>query len=279
MGLAATRTKQRFGLDPRNTQWSNDTSRFGHKHLEKYGWKPGMGLGMMPNESHTSHIKVHIKDDNVGLGAKIKRKERKDEFDNGECAGLDVFQRILGRLNGKEEEVANELEIQKKERILDSKYGVQFVKGEVLSSTWDPDTKKLKSYSNLKRNRSETESDDANSEDDKSDGSTSSSEDENDETKPRKKAKKDKKKSKKDKKDKKKSKKEKKLKKEKKHKKDKKEKKEKKKAALLESSKTAGNIPDAVSTRLSVRSRWIKQKRAAIMDSKALNEIFMITKD
>ena len=71
-----------------------------------------------------------------------------------------------------------------------------------------------------------------------------------------------------------------------KHKKDKKDKKDKKekkhsekKAQRLESSKTAGNIPAAVTTRLSVRSRWIKQKRAAIMDAKALNEIFMITKD
>uniref|UniRef100_UPI00373FE4AF Glutathione S-transferase class-mu 26 kDa isozyme,Protein PXR1 n=1 Tax=Schistosoma japonicum TaxID=6182 RepID=UPI00373FE4AF len=137
MGLAATRTKQRFGLDPRNTAWSNDTSRFGHQFLEKFGWKPGMGLGLSPMNSNTSHIKVSIKDDNVGLGAKLKRKDKKDEFDNGECAGLDVFQRILGRLNGKESKISEELDTQRKQKIIDGKWGIHFVKGEVLASTWD----------------------------------------------------------------------------------------------------------------------------------------------
>lgn len=275
MGLAATRTKQRFGTDPRNTAWSNDTSRFGHQQLEKFGWKPGMGLGMRPDHSHTSHIRVHIKDDNLGLGARIRRQERKDEFDNGECAGLDVFQRILGRLNGRESEINNELEIQRKEKIINGKWGVHFVKGEVLSSTWDPKTMKLKSYANMEKKRYTTSEDESDSE-------------------PKKKKVKKEKKSKKDKKDKKhsKDKKEKKHsrdKKDKKHSKDSKDKrdkkhgkdkehsKEKKKAAKVESTKTASNVPDAVTTRLSVRSKWIKQKRAATMDSKALNEIFMVT--
>lgn len=279
MGLAAARTKQRFGLDPRNTTWSNDTSRFGHQQLEKFGWKPGMGLGMKPLHSHTSHIKVHIKDDNVGLGAKIKRQDRKDEFDNGECAGLDVFQRILGRLNGKEEEIANELETQRKEHILNGKWGIHFVKGEVLSSTWDPKTKKLKSYSNMEKKRSRSDDEDEDEEENKSSDS---------DIKPKKKkSKKDKKdkKSKKHKKEKKDKieKDEKKHKKDKKHKdkkhKDKKEKKEKKKAAKLESRKTPAHVPHSVTTRLSVRSRWIKQKRAATMDAKALNEIFMVTEN
>lgn len=281
MGLAAARTKQRFGLDPRNTTWSNDTSRFGHQQLEKFGWKPGMGLGMKPLHSHTSHIKVHIKDDNVGLGAKIKRQDRKDEFDNGECAGLDVFQRILGRLNGKEEEIANELETQRKEHILNGKWGIHFVKGEVLSSTWDPKTKKLKSYSNMEKKRSRSDDEDED-EDDKSSDS---------DIKPKKKKSKKEKKDKKDKKSKKHKKEkkdkiekdEKKHKKDKKHKdkkhKDKKEKKEKKKAAKLESRKTPAHVPHSVTTRLSVRSRWIKQKRAATMDAKALNEIFMVTEN
>lgn len=271
MGLAATKTKQRFGLDPRNTAWSNDTARFGHTMLEKFGWKPGMGLGMIPTESHKSHIKVSIKDDNLGLGAKIKRKERKDEFDNGECAGLDVFQRILGRLNGKEPKISDELEKQRVEKVFAGRWGVHFVKGEVLSSTWDPETKKLVSYSN-KRKRSES----------LEEGSDKSSGEDEKEAKRLKKHKSDKKRSKKDKSDKK----------ERKHKKDKKEKKNKKKsskykkhsqpdsckkAVFLESSTTASKIPANVSTRLSVRAKYIRQKRAATMNSKALNEIFMIT--
>ncbi|QLL30218.1 hypothetical protein HG536_0A00350 [Torulaspora globosa] len=274
MGLAATRTKQRFGLDPRNTAWSNDTSRFGHTMLEKFGWKPGMGLGMVPAESHKSHIKVTIKDDTVGLGAKIKRKERKDEFDNGECAGLDVFQRILGRLNGKEKAVTDELEKQRIDKVLNGKWGVHFIKGEVLASTWDPETKKLKSYSNEKSTVSEESASD-------SDGSEEVKE-------VIKKAKRTKgskledkskarcsKESKKQRKEQKKMVKKAKKKEKKKHREENKE--LSRRIAYLESSPTASNIPANVSTRLSIRAKHIRQKRAATMDSKALNEIFMVT--
>ncbi|CAB4256152.1 similar to Saccharomyces cerevisiae YGR280C PXR1 Essential protein involved in rRNA and snoRNA maturation [Maudiozyma barnettii] len=273
MGLAATRVKQRFGRDPRNTNWSNDTSRFGHQQLERFGWKPGMGLGMAPMHSHTSHIKVHVKDDNVGLGAKISRKGRKDEFDNGECAGLDVFQRILGRLNGKEQEIENELDLQRKEKILDGKWGVHFVKADVLASTWDPKTKKIKSYSNKKSNSSDDEEEEEPSKKKKKNKRNRSDDDDNDEeekkhhkkhkhSSDKKKAKKAAKKAKKAEKAAKKA-----------------EKKSAKKALKMKSSKTASNIPTAITTRLSVRSKWIKQKRAAVMDAKALNEIFMITNE
>ncbi|CAI4500379.1 telomerase inhibitor [Saccharomyces cerevisiae] len=267
MGLAATRTKQRFGLDPRNTAWSNDTSRFGHQFLEKFGWKPGMGLGLSPMNSNTSHIKVSIKDDNVGLGAKLKRKDKKDEFDNGECAGLDVFQRILGRLNGKESKISEELDTQRKQKIIDGKWGIHFVKGEVLASTWDPKTHKLRNYSNAKKRK--REGDDSEDEDDDDKEDKDSDKKKHKKHKKHKKDKKDKKEHKKHKKE------EKRLKKEKRAEKTK----ETKKTSKLKSSESASNIPDAVNTRLSVRSKWIKQKRAALMDSKALNEIFMITND
>ena len=286
MGLAAVKTRQKFGLDPRNTAWSNDQSRFGHKHLMRFGWQPGQGLGTQPVQSMKTHIKVSIKDDNLGLGAKLKKNkgDKIDEFDNGECAGLDVFQRILGRLNGKETEVNKELEIQRKDKILNGKWGVHFVKGDTLASTWDPKTKKLLSYSQMEKDSSsDEESDD--DEDEKKKHKI-----EKKEAKKSKKRKRDsesdseskkKKKSKKDKMEKK-SKKDKKNKKEKESKKDKKSKHKKDKkqeirTASIESSTSATSIPESVSTRLSVRSKWIKQKRAAVMDSKALNEIFMVT--
>lgn len=254
MGLAGTKVKQRFGNDPRNTKWSNNTDRFGHQYLQKLGWKPGSGLGLVTH-ALTTHVKVAIKDDTVGLGAKLSKKQKVDEFDSGECAGLDAFQRILGRLNGKEDEINKELETQRKENIINGKWGVQFVKGDTLRSTWDKDSKVL--ISHKKRSREE--------EDDK----------------------KSVKKEKKDKKDKK-EKKEKREKKEKKEKKDKKEKKEKKdkkkskkkekvtKESMLRPNEARSESP-AISTRLSVRSKWIKQKRAATLDAKALNEIFMVT--
>ncbi|KAG0669922.1 telomerase inhibitor [Kluyveromyces marxianus] len=232
MGLAAARTKQRFGLDPRNTAWSNNTSRFGHQYLEKLGWKPGSGLGMM-SDATTTHIKVSIKDDNLGLGAKLKKKDKQDEFDSGECTGLDVFQRLLGRLNGNEETISKELDRQKTENIINGKWGIHFVKGEVLSSTWDAETKQLISYAMVKKRKAD---DSDNSEDEhkkiksSKDKSSKKGKDSNGITRDE----------------------------------------------MLKPRATAASVPDAVTTRLSVRSKWIKQKRAAVMDAKALNEIFMV---
>jgi Pin2-interacting protein X1 len=101
--------------DPNNTKWTNDTQSFGHKIMASQGWQPGDYLGVKdaPHaEFHTaanaSHIRVSIKDDNLGLGAKIG-----SGVGHGECTGLDAFTNLLGRLNGKDEE---ELEREQKSR-------------------------------------------------------------------------------------------------------------------------------------------------------------------
>ncbi|KAM5164994.1 PIN2/TERF1-interacting telomerase inhibitor 1 [Mantella aurantiaca] len=39
--LAEPRRKQKWSLDPRNSAWSNDDSKFGQKMLEKMGWSKG----------------------------------------------------------------------------------------------------------------------------------------------------------------------------------------------------------------------------------------------
>jgi Pin2-interacting protein X1 len=74
--------------------------------MTQQGWQPGNLLGAKdaPHaEFHTaanaSHIRVMLKDDNLGLGAKIG-----SGVGHGECTGLDVFKNILGRLNGKDED-------------------------------------------------------------------------------------------------------------------------------------------------------------------------------
>jgi len=51
-------------------------------------------------EANASHIRVALKDDNLGLGA-----IRGSGQGPGECTGLDAFQGLLGRLNGKTEGV------------------------------------------------------------------------------------------------------------------------------------------------------------------------------
>ncbi|KAI5960476.1 PXR1, partial [Candida theae] len=344
MGLAGTKVKQRFGLDPRNTNWSNDTARFGHQYLSKMGWAPGSGLGLV-KDSLTTHLKIHVKTDNAGLGAKLKKADKDKTLD--ECSGLDAFQRILGRLNGNEEKVNNVLDMKRNDAILNGKWGMRFVKGEVLSSTWDKDSKTLISYKNSQesKKRDFAEVDEGNLEEnlrrkktklesDKSDeDETRRSEQDKDRKRKRKEkldseqkakkktkekqAKKDrsakeersKKKAKKDKVDKgeekeKKDKTKKKDKKEKKEKKEKKARKEKKErrnkpsnqdsdsikvvlrekqdfdtsTSIVDSQSSRDSTPTPIASRLSGRAKYIKQKRASVMDPKALNEIFMISK-
>jgi Pin2-interacting protein X1 len=101
--------------DPNNTRWTSNTQSFGHKIMSSQGWKPGEYLGAKDAahaEFHTaanaSHIRVMIKDDNLGLGAKIG-----SGVGHGECTGLDAFKNLLGRLNGKDED---ELEKEQKSR-------------------------------------------------------------------------------------------------------------------------------------------------------------------
>ncbi|PMD52240.1 uncharacterized protein K444DRAFT_648085 [Hyaloscypha bicolor E] len=115
MGLAAPKKRMKLSHDPNNTKWTNDTESFGLKIMTSQGWQPGDYLGAKNAahaEFHTaanaSHIRVSVKDDNLGLGAKIG-----SGVGHGECTGLDAFTNLLGRLNGKDEE---ELEREQKSR-------------------------------------------------------------------------------------------------------------------------------------------------------------------
>ncbi|KAK3310696.1 uncharacterized protein B0T15DRAFT_45977 [Chaetomium strumarium] len=112
MGLAAAKNKRKLGNDPNNTKWSRNTDSFGQKILRAQGWQPGQYLGAKDashaewhTEANLAHIKVTLKDDNLGLGAKRNHGD--------ECTGLDAFQHLLGRLNGKSDEA---LETERKAR-------------------------------------------------------------------------------------------------------------------------------------------------------------------
>ncbi|EMF10191.1 uncharacterized protein SEPMUDRAFT_135532 [Sphaerulina musiva SO2202] len=135
MGLAGNKKKGKLSTDPNNTAWAKSTTSFGHKMLSKQGWKPGDFLGA-ENASHASHytaanashIKVMLREENLGIGAKIGTQ-------NAETFGLSMFSGLLGRLNGKEEDRAV---MQKKEETLRDvqlklKYGnMNFVSGGML---------------------------------------------------------------------------------------------------------------------------------------------------
>jgi len=105
MGLAGPKKRTKISNDPNNTKWSKKTDSFGHKILTSQGWKPGEYLGAKDanhaehyTSANASHIRVLLKDDNLGLGAKIGNQ-------NADTFGLSQFSGLLGRLNGKSEEV------------------------------------------------------------------------------------------------------------------------------------------------------------------------------
>ncbi|XP_072187844.1 PIN2/TERF1-interacting telomerase inhibitor 1 [Excalfactoria chinensis] len=89
--LAEPRRRQKWSVDPRNTAWSKDESKFGQKMLEKMGWSKGKGLGAQ-EQGNTEHIKVQVKNNMLGLGASIKNE------DNW-IAHQDDFNQLLAELN------------------------------------------------------------------------------------------------------------------------------------------------------------------------------------
>ncbi len=127
------RSRRKISKDPNNTKWSRKTDTFGHRILRSQGWEPGQYLGAedashakFHTAANASHIRVALKDDTLGLGAKRNQGD--------ECTGFDVFKDLLGRLNGKSEEV---IEKQKKVRqdvrmslYMERKFGsIRFVSG------------------------------------------------------------------------------------------------------------------------------------------------------
>ena len=134
--LLINASKRKISKDPNNTKWARKTDSFGQKFMRAQGWEPGQYLGVQDAshaEFHTaanaSHIRVLLKDDNLGIGAKRNQGD--------ECTGLDVFKDLLGRLNGKSETVIQE-ERKARENVkmslyVERKYGpMRFVSGGLL---------------------------------------------------------------------------------------------------------------------------------------------------
>ena len=96
---------RRFKLsnDPNNTAWSRSATKYGQKILRSHGWTPGDLLGAgsatyldLRSAASASHIRIALKDDNLGLGAKPNAT-----YKGTELTGLDGFQDLLRRLNGR----------------------------------------------------------------------------------------------------------------------------------------------------------------------------------
>ncbi|KAK2682899.1 hypothetical protein RAB80_000845 [Fusarium oxysporum f. sp. vasinfectum] len=326
--LAENKTRRKINKDPNNTKWTKDTNTFGQKILRAQGWQPGQFLGAQDaphSELHTaanaSYIRVVLKDDMKGLGFS---KSKEDEV-----TGLDVFQDLLSRLNGKTDDAIEEDQqarlAVKTHHFVEQRYGaMKFVYGgllvgdemkEVEEKKADQQTESnsdedvvMESAPAPKESKKERKSKKRKATDDEDEEESSSretdlkskkrrkeerkdiSDDENVEerSKKRKSKSKDKsrspegsdeekvkdKKSKKDKKDKKKRKKE-------------EQASESTSTSVTQNSTPTASVPGTGATTPSgtstprgsrnfVRSRFIAQKRQAVLDTKALNQIFMV---
>ncbi|KAM5383661.1 hypothetical protein ACJZ2D_001898 [Fusarium nematophilum] len=351
--LAENKIRRKINKDPNNTKWTKDTNTFGQKILRAQGWEPGQYLGAKDaphSELHTaanaSYIRVILKDDMKGLGF---NKSKEDEV-----TGLDVFQDLLSRLNGKSDDAIQEDQqarlAVKTHHFVEQRYGpMRFVYGGLLVGDEMKEKEQESAAKDTKSAGDDDEDDDvvmesaptpkqskkekkskkrkANDDDDDDEEDSSSRDSESKSKKRRKEERKSKEtessadtdeaKAKKEKKSKDKSRKkvtdegsdedttprspedleEDKVK-DKKSKRDKKEKKKRKKEETVsasESSSTAvtqestlaasvpgtrATTPSAASTprgsRNFVRSRFIAQKKQAVLDTKALNQIFMV---
>ncbi|CAK4015326.1 related to pxr1 [Lecanosticta acicola] len=163
MGLSGVKKRSKLSHDPNNTAWSKSTTNFGHKILSKQGWKPGDYLGA-ENATHSehytaanaSHIRVMLREDNLGLGAKIGGG-------NAETFGLSMFSGLLGRLNGKSEVELKEKQDQMRDAELRTwtgrKYGyMNFVSGGLLvGDKMEEKTVTTKSGGSSKKRKAEEE--------------------------------------------------------------------------------------------------------------------------
>ncbi|KAF2454905.1 hypothetical protein BDY21DRAFT_399035 [Lineolata rhizophorae] len=114
MGLSAPKKRTKLSHDPNNTAWARSTTRFGHRILTAQGWTPGSFLGARDarHAAHytagsAAHVRVALRDDNLGLGAERKAAEN---------FGLAAFRDVLGRLNG-ESGVLGEGEVRAKREV------------------------------------------------------------------------------------------------------------------------------------------------------------------
>uniref|UniRef100_A0ACB8G8T4 PIN2/TERF1-interacting telomerase inhibitor 1 n=1 Tax=Sphaerodactylus townsendi TaxID=933632 RepID=A0ACB8G8T4_9SAUR len=135
------RRKQKWSVDPRNSAWSKDESKFGQKMLEKMGWSKGKGLGAQ-EQGNTEHIRVHVKNNNLGLGASVSHE------DNW-IAHQDDFNQLLADLNNRHGQNDAEFEsveqkrtfnLEEKSKISRKRvHYVKFAKGKDLSSRSEDD--------------------------------------------------------------------------------------------------------------------------------------------
>nr|XP_022906529.1 putative leucine-rich repeat-containing protein DDB_G0290503 [Onthophagus taurus] len=145
--LAERKQKQRWSLNPRGKQWSEDSSKFGQKLMERMGWKHGKGLGAN-EDGLTENVKLNYKNDQKGMG--YKETEQWTEHE-------DHFTQLLNTLNGdsndnsKNDEVKVSSLHEKAENVKTRINYHKFTKGKDLSRYSEKDLANIFGRKNLKK--------------------------------------------------------------------------------------------------------------------------------
>lgn len=272
------------GSNPTDTkdesQKTFQESSFGLKLLMKHGYDKKTKsktseeiMDSIINSKEFGHnIKIKVKDDKFGIGYTIggnqinkkinPRTGRVEAVEGNDNFGLDMFQQILFNMNNKESskdkkkrkkiEAQNaQLDAVRTERIK-GKYGMDFVKGEVLKSELAAILKKEKELKEKKDKKKDKKDEKEKKEKKDKKRKRDDSDDIESTKKKQKKDKKDKKEKKKDK---------------------------KHKVKIIEHDMNIEDFKpvDFKGTRYAARSKFIKSKRSAISDPSALKEIFMMS--
>ncbi|CAG9863004.1 unnamed protein product [Phyllotreta striolata] len=157
--LAEPRRKQKWSLNPRGKEWSQDTNKFGQKLLEKMGWKHGKGLGAKEN-GITEHVKVSYKNDSAGMGF----KESNDQWTEHESN----FSALLQSLTCEEIDISTKKFSSLEEKSQASRARVhyhKFTRGKDLSRASEKDLASIFGKKSLKKptqNETETNKDNIN---------------------------------------------------------------------------------------------------------------------
>nr|XP_033328537.1 G patch domain-containing protein 4-like [Megalopta genalis]XP_033328708.1 G patch domain-containing protein 4-like [Megalopta genalis] len=102
--LAEQRRKQKWTLNPRGKQWSDDPNKFGQKMLEKMGWTSGKGLGAN-EQGMTKHVRVSLKNDTSGIGFK------NNNLDKAWTEHQDGFNSFLQQLQNSQDDNIVQVEV------------------------------------------------------------------------------------------------------------------------------------------------------------------------
>uniref|UniRef100_A0A3P8SJU6 PIN2 (TERF1) interacting telomerase inhibitor 1 n=1 Tax=Amphiprion percula TaxID=161767 RepID=A0A3P8SJU6_AMPPE len=130
----SARRKQKWSVDPRNSAWSNDDSKFGQKMLERMGWSKGKVRLGRTEQGSTDHIKVSVKNN------KLRAWE---PMPDNWIAHQDDFNELLAQLNNCHSQNNNDqkgFSLEEKSKTSRNRvHYMKFTKGKDLSSRSETD--------------------------------------------------------------------------------------------------------------------------------------------